>query len=266
MAKKIRRGVPRMRSQRAVTVALLAMMLLLAAFASVAQAPVIRSQPPNVRRELFRGVMYVRQARSKPRPLVVHVLIVNLRDRDVRFVVTPEERMEGGRVRARTTSGFLHEFRLQAAVNASNFTTTAAMPGGTYPGAGYPATPDGTWASEGSIFARGDDVRWPAIYISQDNHVTFEAPATGAYNALAGKGTIITRGATTVGDAPVNHALHPRTAVAVDRSGRRLILLVVDGRQPLYSEGVTVAELADIARKFGAYTGINSTEVGLPQW
>jgi hypothetical protein len=53
-------------------------------------------------------------------------------------------------------------------------------------------------------------------------------------------------------DAP-----QPRTALAVDKSGRRLVIVVVDGRQPNYSEGATLAELAEILLAHGGYTGMN---------
>jgi exopolysaccharide biosynthesis protein len=51
--------------------------------------------------------------------------------------------------------------------------------------------------------------------------------------------------------------LHPRTAVAVDTSGKILWLVVVDGRQSNYSEGVTLAELADILLELGADIALN---------
>ena len=41
--------------------------------------------------------------------------------------------------------------------------------------------------------------------------------------------------------------LHPRSAVGYSRNGRYLYLVVVDGRQPHYSEGMTLAELAELA-------------------
>ncbi|MEZ4666774.1 MAG: phosphodiester glycosidase family protein [Anaerolineae bacterium] len=50
---------------------------------------------------------------------------------------------------------------------------------------------------------------------------------------------------------------HPRTAVALDESGRRLILIVVDGRQPNYSEGVTIPKLIDIVQTYGGYNALN---------
>ena len=57
--------------------------------------------------------------------------------------------------------------------------------------------------------------------------------------------------------APTDAALHPRTAVATNSSGSKLWLIVVDGRQPQYSEGVTFWELAEIAREAGADTALN---------
>jgi exopolysaccharide biosynthesis protein len=51
--------------------------------------------------------------------------------------------------------------------------------------------------------------------------------------------------------------LHPRTAAGVSADGDTLILLVVDGRQPGYSEGVATAELADWLLALGAWDGVN---------
>ena len=36
-----------------------------------------------------------------------------------------------------------------------------------------------------------------------------------------------------------------------------MIILLVDGRQPNYSEGVTMAELVGILREYGAYSALN---------
>ena len=50
---------------------------------------------------------------------------------------------------------------------------------------------------------------------------------------------------------------HPRTAVGIARDGRRLLLVVVDGRQKGYSDGMTLRELADLMRALGARDAIN---------
>ncbi len=51
--------------------------------------------------------------------------------------------------------------------------------------------------------------------------------------------------------------LHPRTALGFDESGEWLMLVVADGRQPGYSEGVTLYELARILKSKGCTQSIN---------
>ena len=45
---------------------------------------------------------------------------------------------------------------------------------------------------------------------------------------------------------------NPRTAIGINKNGRWLYLVVVDGRQPFYSEGATYQELAQILLDWGA--------------
>lgn len=52
-------------------------------------------------------------------------------------------------------------------------------------------------------------------------------------------------------------ARHPRTAVGLADGGRRLFLVVVDGRQPGYSVGMTLPELADLMMELGAHDALN---------
>ena len=50
---------------------------------------------------------------------------------------------------------------------------------------------------------------------------------------------------------------HPRTAAGVSRDGRTLLLIVVDGRQPGWSIGVTLPELAQMMLGAGAWNAVN---------
>lgn len=50
---------------------------------------------------------------------------------------------------------------------------------------------------------------------------------------------------------------HPRTAVGIARGGKRLLLVVVDGRQPPYSDGMSLRELAELLLALGARDAIN---------
>lgn len=51
--------------------------------------------------------------------------------------------------------------------------------------------------------------------------------------------------------------LDPRTAVGINRNGRYLYLVVIDGRQPLYSQGATFQELAELLKEYGAFTAMS---------
>jgi exopolysaccharide biosynthesis protein len=70
---------------------------------------------------------------------------------------------------------------------------------------------------------------------------------------MAGFGVVLRNGAVTGKD----DAMHPRTAAGIARDGRTLYLVVLDGRQPGYSEGVTTAEVGAWLKALGAWDGIN---------
>ena len=67
----------------------------------------------------------------------------------------------------------------------------------------------------------------------------------------------VVAGLDTAGGAGFAAGRHPRTAVGIARDGRRLMLVVVDGRQKPYSDGMTLREVADVMRALGARDAIN---------
>ena len=56
---------------------------------------------------------------------------------------------------------------------------------------------------------------------------------------------------------PPSGVRHPRTAIGVDRSGGILWLVVVDGRQKGFSEGMSVHELGIVMRDLGCWDAAN---------
>lgn len=71
--------------------------------------------------------------------------------------------------------------------------------------------------------------------------------------AISGDRPLLVNGLRTV----VNNTIaHPRTAVGIDADGRRLLILVVDGRSA-YSRGYTMVELAEMMTTLGAENAIN---------
>ena len=58
-------------------------------------------------------------------------------------------------------------------------------------------------------------------------------------------------------DGLTDPEVHPRTAVGYSQNGKFLYIVVVDGRQPFYSQGMTLAELADLMIDIGAHDAMN---------
>ena len=71
--------------------------------------------------------------------------------------------------------------------------------------------------------------------------------------AISGDRPLLVNGVRTV----VNNTIaHPRTAVGIDADGRRLLILVVDGRSAA-SRGYTMVELANMMQALGAENALN---------
>jgi len=209
-------------------------------------------------RELFKGVRYLREEVADPRPLVVHVVTVDLTAPGVGVLVTPGEPTDGRQLRARTTSGFLREFGVQVAVNGGFFEPWHTKgPHSYYPHAGDPVDAKGLAVSRGERYSPLD-AKHTAVHVSKDNRAAVGEMAGPVWNAISGWPLLVEEGKPTdLSDLARHDAPHPRTAVGVDGSGRRLILVVVDGRQRGRSEGVRLAELGDLMARHGAHTAVN---------
>ena len=81
-------------------------------------------------------------------------------------------------------------------------------------------------------------------------------------SAVGGGPRLLTDGQVTVDwaaegfDAGFADSLNPRTAVGTTRDGRHLLLVTVDGRQA-FSKGVSLAGMALILKRYGAWNAIN---------
>jgi hypothetical protein len=213
-----------------------------------------RPLPTPVRQVLFEGVTYIREVRRSARPVVVHVITVDLGAPGIGSLVTPPEPFAGRDLRARTTSMFLRTFRVQVAINGSFFQPWQSNgPFDYYPHAGDPVDVVGLTLSEGRAYGAAMP-SYPTLSLTKDNRAAIGPPLHQAWNALSGGPMLVDRGSarTVPGSDP-----QPRTAAALDKGARHLMLFVVDGRQPNYSEGVTLAELANIILDHGGYTALN---------
>jgi hypothetical protein len=228
----------------------------------------LRPQPQEVNRDIFQGVTYIRDTRQEPRPMVIHIIKIDLRQAGISFLVTPGDPEADLPLQARTTSKFLKEFSCQLAINGDGFTPWYSRSLlSYYPRSGDPVAPLGMAASRGTIYS-GNEVNHPVLYISQTNQARINTPAGKIYNAISGTPMVVNRGQPytdrtnaadpATGELPADRDTpQPRTAVGLDKRSRTLILVIVDGRQPGFSQGATLAELADILIEHGAYTAMN---------
>lgn len=208
--------------------------------------------------ELFQGVSYVRQAREAPRPLMIHIAEIDLQSPGIHLLVTPGDSTNGLEVPARTTSAFLEEFDVQLAINGgfSKPFRAGTLLWDYYPHSGDPVDVTGLAISNGEVYSHDYEQKWPAICIAAGHAGIGQSGCPeGTIQALAGNHILVEDGRSVIRDSAGRP--HPRTAVAVGAEGETLWLIVVDGRQQNYSEGVTLQELAGIAMQLGADQALN---------
>jgi hypothetical protein len=214
-----------------------------------------RSQPEPTQRSLFDGVVYQRIVRQEPRPLVIHVVTIDLKTGGLKTLVTPGDPDQGRPLAAQTTADFLEEFGLQLAINGDGFRPWHDLgPLGFAPHDGDRVTPLGFAASRGTVYAQDSDEQ-PTLYLYQNNKASMNVLNGKVYNAVSGFDLLVWTGEA-VGGLD-NSEKDPRTAVGLNRAGNKLIIIVVDGRQSGYSEGVTDAEMAQLLLEQKVYSGMN---------
>ena len=199
------------------------------------------------------AVTYYRRVYYVPRLVIAHVLVIDTKAAGFRFLVTPPDNKDGPPLNARTTTQFMEEFGPQIAVNGDGFSPWwSRSPLDYYPQPGDPVTPNGYAASNGTVYALGPGTE-PVLYVTRRNGLTFRKPGN-VYNAIAGDRYLVQSGEKV--DGLDDTERDPRTAIGFNKNGRWLYLVVVDGRQPFYSAGVTFDELAEILVAHGAYFGM----------
>ena len=218
-----------------------------------------RPLPEAVHEILFEGVTYIREIRHSPRPLVIHIVKIDLDAPGIDFLVTPGDPTRKLPLQARTTSQFLDEFNVQIAINAGFcYPWYARGPLWYYPHVGDPVNVYGLSISQGISYSSPES-EYHAVYFSQGNHVSIGQSVESPYHAVSGRSIFLKAG-------ELQQSLHswgnpyqpsPRTVVALDKTGKQFMIFVVDGRQPNYSEGITLPELAQVAIQHGADTALN---------
>jgi len=219
-----------------------------------------RGQPEPVSEEWFAGVRYQRLVRQQPRPLVAHLVRIDLQEPGLDVLVSPHEPSASGDVLSDRTSGFAARHGVQVAINANYFYPFENNHPLNYtPHVGDPVQIVGLAASRGQRYGGedGETEGTITLYFSRDRRLSFEQPLGEVWQAISGLGYVVKDGAPMAfEDKENNRKPYPRSIAAVDATGRYLLLLVVDGKQPHYSEGLTLEETAALLLQHGAHTAI----------
>ena len=204
-------------------------------------------------------VQFWREIRTVPRPLAVHFLKIDLSNRSIRIVAAIAPQPTGD---ARANSSLMSPLDLAqsnglfAVVNANAFSGVEKTEG-SHPNwvVGLPVRIVG-WAVHDSHTASPPREHYASLWVDESGraHIANLKEPAPAVEAVGGFDLILKAG--DVLPAPQG-PLHPRTAAGLDREGHFLYLVVVDGRQPGYSEGMTTYELAGLLKGIGCWDALN---------
>ena len=212
-------------------------------------------QPDETSEELFKGIRYTRLVETDPRLMVIHLIEIDLKAAGIEPLVTPADEDGDKPVEARTTSTFLLQFGVQLAINGDAFFVPNEHTfQSDYPDPGDLINPTGFAASRGVNYSQDTDYEH-TLYISKTNRASIDQQYGSLWMAVSGSKLLVNNGKAVVNDDDFGPV--PRTAVGTNRQGNKLLIVVVDGRQPGYSEGATLLELSSIMLEHKMYDAIN---------
>ena len=235
----------------------LSLLLLLIAIYMTAVYWLIRPFPTETKEAIFSGITYTRRVQQQPRPIMIHIVEIDLTADDIQFIGTtgdltlnPEYEFLG-----KTTGAFLQEVNGQIAINGGFFNPFHAKTvWDYYPKGGEPVDVDGLSIANGIQYSPVRR-RWPALCITGVTAtISGSSCPDETEHAVAGSVMLLRSGRIT---PRLQNELAPRTAVALSEDGNSMWLVVVDGRQRWYSEGMTLSELAELLHELGAYDALN---------
>ena len=207
-------------------------------------------------------VVYWEEVRQEPRPLHLHFLLADLADPDIEAAVevTADPDGEGpATATLRQPLEIARERGFFAAVNANAFmhlldATEDERKKGWYDG--KPVRLFGLAVEDGLPRNPHDERRIPLWFDAKGRARVGspDAEETPRQAAADWEGPILRDGTVVADESP---ALHPRTLAGTNSEGSRLLLVVAEGRQTGYSEGLTMREAGALMRERGCDDAVN---------
>ena len=193
---------------------------------------------------IYKGIASASGTETSPRLQRAFALRVDLTNPAIKLLTTPGNGTAAGETTLQTTPAFLDVHNLKAAVNTNFFT-----PNGTA------ADNRGLLISNGSLISNAES----GTFATQLNFtsgmlaslLSSAANPSGIFTAVGGAEIILKDGV----NIGTNPDVQPRTVIGLSADKRYLVMVVIDGRQPGWSEGVNHAEAAEWLLHFGASDG-----------
>lgn len=195
---------------------------------------------------------------------VAYALRIDLDDPDLRFLPSPriDEYAPNFRETAgMTVSRYVEVQGVQAAINAGFF-----RPGEYYLPEGTAMAVNGLQISRGESISPASFDKAACLLMDESNHAQIIAtnwppgPTNGVWTAVSGDYPVLVAGRNIgrqyLGRGGI-HDVNPRTAIGLSEDRRFLYWVVIDGRQPGYSDGAWDYETAGWLQVLGAFDGIN---------
>lgn len=201
------------------------------------------------------------ESRLIPRNQKICCLRMDLTCSDLQvFTLTGPDPDGGGPAESSLTQpgDLFSTFQPLAAVNANAF---AGLPGSENDLRGWyrnrPVDVHGMAVRDGRVISPVEKGRM-AFWLDPGNRPHIGDPQTGdtVLQAVSDWSSPLLVNSRIIPDSTVT-TRHPRSALGFDDTGKWLLLLVVDGRQPGYSEGISLFELATLLKGKGCTQSIN---------
>lgn len=216
------------------------------------------------KREGFRyltdfGITYTVTVRDKPRAIRWHHVSIDLLNPDIQLGAVVTDDPDGaGPAEARLESPveMARDVASLVLINANHFAALPNRDGGSQLWTEQQPVRIVGLAGERGIPRSDHHRRYTPLWLDNQGRLHISEPENpgDVRDGVAGSRHILKNGRIT---RRQDYALHPRTGIGFGKKRRFLHLVVADGRQEGFSEGVTTRELAEWMQAAGCHEAIN---------
>lgn len=203
---------------------------------------------PRSALEMYDGVWYQKVTMRGTTTLTYYTVWIDL-TANIEFFTTPA--MGELDTQSMRVSQFVDRYDMDLAINGDGWRPWVSRESVPHPGDDVNIT--SFQMSDGYVVSHG--MMDATIYISADNEASIGRPLGNTQNAISGLGVLLKDGELT--DYAIDGDKHPRTIIGLSEDGLTMIWIVIDGRQPLYSDGASLEQCAEIALSSGAFQAVN---------